>query len=50
MRTRTALALVTAEDGKARNWEGAALLPGEGFVLVTDTYPQTLLAFVPNAP
>ena len=44
------LALVTAEDGKARNWEGAVRLPGEGFVLVTDTYPQTLLAFVPDAP
>ncbi len=41
------LALELAEDGKARNWEGAALLPDEGFLLVTDTHPETLFAFVP---
>ena len=41
------LALELAADGKARNWEGAALLPGEGFLLVTDTHPETLFAFVP---
>ncbi len=41
------LALTLREDGKARNWEGVALLPDYGFILVTDTYPETLLAFAP---
>jgi hypothetical protein len=30
-----------------RNWEGLAILPGRGFLLATDRYPETLLAFVP---
>ncbi len=34
-------------DGEARNWEGLALIPGEGFLLVTDKFPKTILAFVP---
>lgn len=39
------LKLVSADT--ARNWEGIALLEGRGFLLVTDQYPQTILAFVP---
>jgi hypothetical protein len=31
----------------ARNWEAMVLLPGRGFLLMTDRYPTTLLAFVP---
>lgn len=31
----------------SRNWEGMVELPGRGFLLMTDTYPTTLLGFVP---
>ena len=34
-------------DGVPRNWEGLAVLPGRGFLLATDKFPGTLLAFVP---
>jgi len=30
----------------ARNWEGLAELPGQGFLLATDQHPGTILAFV----
>jgi hypothetical protein len=30
-----------------RNWEGLARLDPRGFLLVTDTFPGTILAFVP---
>ena len=30
-----------------RNWEGLALLDDRGFLLATDKYPSTILAFVP---
>ena len=33
-------------DGLPRNWESLALMPGLGFFLATDTYPETLFAFV----
>jgi hypothetical protein len=39
------LALI-AED--ARNWEGIVRLDGRGFLLVTDKFPETILAFVPG--
>ncbi len=47
---RPIVALKVAEDGKARNWEGVVRLEEEGFLLVTDTHPETLFAFVPAAP
>ncbi len=31
---------------EGRNWEGIAELDSKGFLLVTDTYPETILAFV----
>lgn len=31
----------------ARNWEGVVRLNDRGFLLVTDTFPETILAFVP---
>ncbi len=31
----------------SRNWEGIVRLPGRGFLLATDRFPQTILAFVP---
>ena len=33
-------------DGEARNWEGLAVLPGQGFLLATDKFPATILGFV----
>lgn len=38
--------LAAAEDGEARNWEGLVQLDGEGFLLVTDRFPNTQLGFV----
>lgn len=38
--------LLRLADGFSRNWEGIAHLRGRGFLLVTDTYPETMLAFV----
>lgn len=32
----------------ARNWEGIVRLDDRGFLLVTDKFPETILAFVPN--
>lgn len=32
----------------ARNWEGLVVLPGRGFLLATDSFPGTILAFVPR--
>jgi hypothetical protein len=32
---------------ETRNWEGLVLLDGRGFLLATDKYPSTILAFVP---
>ncbi len=32
----------------ARNWEGLVRLDERGFLLVTDTFPRTLLGFVPG--
>lgn len=33
-------------DGESRNWEGLASLEGHGFLLATDKYPETILAFI----
>lgn len=30
----------------SRNWEGLVLLDGRGFLLITDKFPETILAFV----
>ena len=35
-------------DDEARNWEGIARLDERGFLLVTDKFPETILAFVAN--
>jgi hypothetical protein len=34
---------------EARNWEGIVRLDDLGFLLITDSYPKTILAFVPFA-
>lgn len=31
-----------------RNWEGIARLEERGFLLITDRFPETVLAFIPN--
>ncbi len=35
------------EDGECRNWEAVARMGDRGFLLVTDKYPATLMAYVP---
>jgi hypothetical protein len=40
------LSLTTA-PGESRNWEGIARLDSLGLLIITDTYPKTILAFVP---
>lgn len=40
--------LALAADGDGRNWEGAARWGGRGFLLATDRFPRTMLAFVPH--
>lgn len=42
------LELLDAEH--ARNWEGIARLDARGFLIATDTYPETMLAFIPAPP
>ena len=39
--------LVTLPDRVCRNWEAVVRLGDRGFLLMTDKYPGTLLAFVP---
>ena len=45
--TGTAPIQLELPDENARNWEGLARLDDLGFLIVTDKYPQTILAFVP---
>lgn len=33
-------------DGESRNWEGVVRLDDQGFLVVTDKFPQTILGFV----
>ena len=42
---RLPIYLTLTED--IRNWEGLAMLDKRGFIMVTDKYPRTILAFVP---
>ena len=39
-----------AADGACRNWEALVRLDDRGFLVMTDKYPGTLLAFVPHPP
>ncbi len=40
--------LVPQDDGECRNWEAVVRLGDDGFLVMTDRFPTTLLAFVPN--
>lgn len=39
--------LQLVDDSHCRNWEGIVRLDDRGFLLMTDKYPETILAFVP---
>jgi hypothetical protein len=39
--------LELVSDDDTRNWEGLVRLDDYGFLLATDKYPRTILAFVP---
>jgi hypothetical protein len=47
VRTETPPIWLQLETKVSRNWEGVVRLDDRGFLLVTDTFPETLLAFVP---
>jgi hypothetical protein len=38
--------LVLSNDGEARNWEAITPFQGRGFLIATDNYPTTILAFI----
>lgn len=42
----TAPVQLTLLPDNSRNWEGLVLLDGSGFLMVTDKFPETILAFV----
>ncbi len=44
---RPPLNLELLPDGECRNWEAVVRLDDRGFLLMTDKYPGTLLAFLP---
>lgn len=44
---RPPILLELIDDAHARNWEGLVRLPGRGFLVMTDEYPGSILAFVP---
>lgn len=35
------------EDGKSRNWEGLVKFDSLGFLMITDKFPKTILAYLP---
>ena len=48
VRTETPPLLLELEgEGQARNWEGIVRLDDRGFLIATDEYPETILAFLP---
>lgn len=44
---RPPIQLALIDDENARNWEGLVRLDDQGFLLVTDKFPETILAFTP---
>lgn len=45
---RPPIQLVLSSDDDSRNWEALARLDERGFVLATDKFPGTIIAFVPH--
>jgi hypothetical protein len=48
--SRPPIQLELVDDLHPRNWEGVVRLAPHGFLLAADTYPETMLAFVPEEP
>lgn len=48
--SRPPIQLELVNDLHPRNWEGLVRLAPHGFLLAADTYPETMLAFVPEEP
>ncbi|MGD9899772.1 MAG: hypothetical protein AB7T22_11670 [Calditrichaceae bacterium] len=44
---RETINLFPASGSDSRNWEGIVLLENKGFIMATDKFPVTILAFVP---
>ena len=42
----TPIRLALAVNGLARNWEALVTLDERGFLIATDKYPETILAFI----
>jgi len=40
------LQLALESDGESRNWEGIVRLDDLGFIIISDKFPKTILAFV----
>lgn len=38
---------IQLDSNKGRNWEGIVKFDNNGFLLVTDTFPKTILAYIP---
>jgi hypothetical protein len=47
---RPPIQLQLIDDNHSRNWEGLARLGQRGFLLATDTFPETILGFVSSPP
>lgn len=47
-RSNGVIELELRADGAVRNWEGLVRWEGTGFLVATDRYPRTILAFVPR--
>ena len=43
------LQIELVSDADQRNWEGLVILPGRGFLIVTDKFPRTIFGFIPYA-
>lgn len=47
---RAPIQLALLGDDRPRNWEGIVRLGTRGFLIVTDKFPETMLAFLPMPP
>ncbi len=44
---REPISLMPASGRDSRNWEGIVILENKGFIMATDKFPKTILAFIP---
>jgi len=45
--TELPIQIKLSDDGKSRNWEGIVKYDSLGFLIITDKFPKTLLAYIP---